>query len=201
MQSLPVVVGILVGAVLATIGWIYTARRARNLSRRQHTFNALLTVSCNLEYQQSSNRLRPLVRAKSIPDVPLEGESELRDDLTLLLNHFEFLAAGLRNGDISERLLRDSERGTIIGLVEASEAFIQKVRDTRHRQSIFEHVEWLHRRWKDSPPVWWQQIIEQVIGHPLRYDSHRWWWLGGVALALLALVVLWIHIPPAPISN
>lgn len=195
LRDIPLIAGILLAAVLATIGWIYTARRARTLSRRQHTFNALLTVSCNSQYQEASNRLRPMIRAKNIPEVPLDGQNQIRDDLTMLLNHFEFLAAGLRNGDIAERLLKDSERGTIIGLYEASEPFIQRVRDTRQRQAIFEHLDWIYRRWKEKPPTWWQYVIEFVIGYPLRHDSHRWYWVAGIVLVMLALFVGWLHIP------
>jgi hypothetical protein len=127
----------------------------------------------------------------------LEGEDKTRDALTMLLNHFEFLAAGLRNGDISEQLLKDSERSTFVGLVEASEAFIHKVRDRRQRRSVFEHIEWLYDRWHASPPTWWQSVVEAAIDRPLYRNHNRWYWLVG-ATAALAIVIGWIHIPPTP---
>lgn len=96
---------------------------------------------------------------------------------------------------MSEQLLKDNERGTIIGLVEASDAFIQKVRDTRNRQAIFEHIEWVYGRWKEHPPIWWQRAIEVIIDRPLRHDFHRWIWLGVAGSVLLALVIVWLHAP------
>ncbi len=200
LESLPAVVGVLFGATLATIGWLYTARRTRSLLRRQHTFNALLTVTCNVTYQAAHNRIRSMIRAKSVPDLPLDGDNQTRDDLSMLLNHFEFLAAGLRNGDMAERLLRDSDRGTIIGLVEAADSFIQKVRNSRQRKAIFEHLEWLHDRWQEKPPVWWQRVIEALLGRPLRHDVHRWYWLGAAAAMILVIFIIWVHLPSAPAS-
>ncbi|MGO8839599.1 MAG: DUF4760 domain-containing protein [Methyloceanibacter sp.] len=86
------------------------------------------------------------------------------------------MAAGLRNGDFDENLVRDSERGTILSLVNACEKLIWKLRDERKRQSIYEHLEWLRRRWETKPPSWWQRLIEWCISRPLpgrKYDPHN----------------------------
>ena len=44
---------ILIGAGFATLGWVYTARRARTLARTQHTLTAMLTVSFNQDFRKA----------------------------------------------------------------------------------------------------------------------------------------------------
>ena len=155
---------ILIAALLATLGWLYTTRRQWDLSRRQHTFNALLTMGFSKEFLELFEEIAPAIRSNSLSP-PLDDRKAT--ELMTILNHYEFLAAGIRNGDIDEKLLRDSEGGTIIGLVEASQDYIKDIRQIRNRNTVYEHLDWLYRRWKSNPPGRCQTIIEFFVGHPL----------------------------------
>lgn len=48
---------ILVGAFAATIGWLYTARRARMLSRKQHTITVILNASSNERFISQRDKI------------------------------------------------------------------------------------------------------------------------------------------------
>jgi Domain of unknown function (DUF4760) len=167
----------LIGAGFATTGWLYTARRARSLSRMQHTVSVMLQASFNKEFQEAACKIRPYPRDGCCPEDDLtEENAKLREAFRRVLNHYEFLAAGLRNGDFDERLVRDSERGTILLLFRACKQVIWKIRDDRSRLSIYEHLEWLCRRWDEKPPGFTQRFCEWVAGRPFpgrRHNPHE----------------------------
>ena len=167
----------LVGASLATTGWLYTARRARSLSRKQHTVNVMLQASFDADFREASSKIRPYLKAGNCPDDDLTKENdEVREAFRRVLNHYEFVAAGLRNGDFDENLVRDSERGAILLLFRACKQLIYKIRDDRSRLSIYEHLEWLNRRWDEKPPGRIQRCFEFVAGRPIpgrRHNPHE----------------------------
>ena len=159
-------IAIFIGAGTATIGWVYTARRARTLSRKQHTFNALLQMSMTKEFEDKTAKIRPYVRDNAVP----ANDHNLNDDVMWLLNYYEFLAAGIRNGDIDEQLLYDSEYGFILAFYEASTDYREGIRKKRQLQDIYAHLDWLYSQWKSNRPNSLQQFVEFVWGRPL----HDW---------------------------
>jgi hypothetical protein len=195
INNVPTVLGILFAALLATVGWLYAARRQRVLSRKQHTFNALLQASFNKDFQEAQNAVRPHTRSGALPDLNEANNQKLKEQVGFLLNHYEFLAAGIRNGDIAEELLKDSERGTILRLYETAQPFIGAVRDNRKRRATFEHIEWLYDRWHAMPPPWWHSVAEMLRARPFYHAKNAAWAYGGCAIALLAAWAAWSHLP------
>jgi hypothetical protein len=154
---------------LATTGWVYTARRARTLARKQHTVNIMLQASLNKEFREARDVMAGYVKKKTLPALPeldKDEHKELLSSVRMILNHYEFMAAGVRNGDFDESLLRDSERGTIITAYTGCTAFIWSLRDNRSRMTIYEHLEWLHGRWEVKRPSWYQRCVERIWGAP-----------------------------------
>jgi Domain of unknown function (DUF4760) len=205
LSSFSTVTAALVGVAMATLGWLYTCRRNLRLSRKQHTFTALLNTSFAPMYHENMDKIRVPINTRTMPDLDASENAQQRRALQFILNYYEFIAAGVRNGDISERLLRDSERGTIVKLFEVSQGYIGSIKTARDRQAVYEHIEWLYKRWHESPPGWWQRVVEWAIQRPLYHDRHRWAVLVIVVLAVLALVVLYLHLPgeafnPSPLS-
>lgn len=193
--STPSIPAILAAAILATVGWIYTARKSRMLMRRQHTFNALLQASFDERFQTSLDNIRDHIRAGCFPDLNLADNETLKRDVVFLLNHYEFLAAGIRLGDISEKLLKDSERGTIISLFKTSEPFILAVKDNRKRMTTFEHIEWLYERWHEKPCTWWQILLEFIAGRPLYENYYQWLILASLIFVIIIVgIVVHAHI-------
>jgi len=155
----------LVAAALATIGWLYTARRARTLSRKQHTINVILQSSFNKDFNEACIKLIPLIKNGNINSLQ-DGASE-REAFRLVANHYEVLSAGIRSGDFDEQLMRDCLRAQLVEFYNKSSNFIWKQRDSRRRQSIYEHLEWLFVRWEKSRPWLLQRLAEGVLSRPL----------------------------------
>src|SRR5437868_10314729 len=90
----------LLAAILATLGWLYTSRRNRALSRKQHTFDALLTSGFNAEFQKHRDTIRQYVVDGNFPDNLEDSHEDVFRALKFVLNYYEFISAGVRSGDI-----------------------------------------------------------------------------------------------------
>lgn len=160
-------IAILIGAGLATIGWIYTARRARSLARKQHTINVILQTNFSDRFLRSRSSIAPYLKKCECPDEIMNGEDEeLRAHFRDILNHYEFVSAGMRNGDFDEKLLKDSEKSTYIALYKCCEPYIWSLRNSRNRMSIYEHLEWVHLRWETKKPGKFAKFLEWLRGKP-----------------------------------
>lgn len=158
---------ILVGAAMATVGWLYTSRRSLTIARKQHTINIMLKGNFSQELRGSHKFIAQHFKAKKpIPDESDTEYNGFRENLQLILNHYEFIAAGIRRGDLDEKLVLDSERGTVLNAFENSEDYIYQARNTRRNQSLYEHLEWLHKRWVKQKPNRFQGFAETVLGVP-----------------------------------
>ena len=93
----------LVGATLATCGWLYAARRARTLSRKQHTVTVMLQASLNKEFREALLEISEAMKKGVCPALDDHENKDLRFAMRFVTNHYEFVAAGLRNGDFDER--------------------------------------------------------------------------------------------------
>lgn len=158
----------ILSVVVVMLGWVYTARRNRRLSRKQHTFNALLNTGFNATYLDSLITVKPYTHDSKPCPKPSELSEQEYKAVRFILNHFEFISAGIRNGDIDEQLFKDAERGTVVRLFEAFQDLIYGVRQDRKRDAIYEHIEWLYNRWIKSPPPWYQCRWEAFIDRPLQ---------------------------------
>ena len=159
---------VIIGAVLATVGWLYIARRHRTLARKQNSLNTLLTASLDKEIRENLKILSPYLLKKEELILNNDTDKNLRYSLQILLNHYEFVAVGIRNGDLDEVLIRDSEHGTILCLFACSTKYIDTLRNTRPRRSIYENLEWLCKRWGQKPPGLWQRAFECIRGRPIK---------------------------------
>jgi hypothetical protein len=121
---------------------------------------------------RSYRAVAPHMRQKNLPYLN-DDDGPLRDSLRMVLNHYEFISAGIRNGDLDETLIRDSERGTILNLFEGSRGYIDGLRTTRRRRATFEHLEWLHKRWETNPPGFFKRCFERARGRPLKGRTER----------------------------
>jgi hypothetical protein len=121
----------------------------------------MLQASFNRDFHEAYQKIIPLIRSGVLQNVMEKGGEQ--EAFRLVVNYYEFIAAGLRNGDFDEQLVRDCMFGQLTEVYGHSKEFIQSVRDSRGRQTIHEHLAWLHRRWKTDPPGPWQSRVEKFI--------------------------------------
>lgn len=159
---------ILIGAVFATLGWLYTSRRARTLAKKQHTINVILQANFSKEFLDVRSEVTPHILKGECPKEVITGENEeLRAHFRNILNHYEFVSAGLRNGDFDEKLIKDSEKNTYLSLYKCCDQYIWDLRNSRDRMAIYEHLEWVYLRWEINKPNKFISFLEWVRGKPI----------------------------------
>lgn len=164
VSASPIDWSIVISAVVAILGWLYAARRQRNLSRKQHTFNAVLWGSTNDRYIAAMDKIRPRMQAGQPIQVVALDDAE-QTAVRFLLNHYEFIAAAIRIGDIDEQLFKWAERSIVVLLFTVFEPYVYTRRSDRNRDTMFEHIEWLKRRWTQTLP-WYKRWIEAMRAKP-----------------------------------
>ncbi len=140
------------GAVLVATGWIVTNELALRNSRRQHTINLVTTLMTNERRIQDKEKIRSkLPRGKHLNRTILDYDNEndlLAQAIDRELNFYEFLAIGIFNADLDERMAKRMLRGLVVGFVEQVEDYIlywqSKDRET------WADVYALHKKWQQD---------------------------------------------------
>ena len=128
----------------------------------------MLMGNFDREMRDAHHALIPYFKGmQALPEQQSQEFDAIRLHLRFVLNHYEFISAGIRRGDIDEHLVLDAERGTILNAYEHSEKFIFAVRNSRRNQALYEHLEWLHNRWEKKPPRWVSTLYERMKGSPI----------------------------------
>lgn len=158
----------------AAIGWILQYQNSITLSRKQHTLTILLQMRQNeifnrhrthlfSKYPQGSKIPNGDV-AQLIAERTIAGNYELFPDgkqrfpmaesIIFIINYYEFLANGIRQGDLDDDLLRESLQGIALDIYDKCEAYINKRANVVHaggitQSTIYEHFRWLvNDHWK-----------------------------------------------------
>ena len=151
---------IILGAIFATIGWIYTSHRARHLARKHHTIDILLRgqFSTALSEAQSDASLLftgtisfpELYTPRSDTDLTENYTSlKLINSLRIVLNYYEVISSLIRLGEIDERIVKSILRGSILKAFISSERYIYQLRQFRNNPHIYKDIEWLYSKWND----------------------------------------------------
>ncbi|HVR51104.1 MAG TPA: DUF4760 domain-containing protein [Pseudorhodoferax sp.] len=153
-------VGSIVTIAVAILVWIGTSYVTVRNSVKQHTMNVLLESRLSETYlrhakavarafQNQNGALTPMTQAE-YNDPPPEIDF---GSLNYQLNYFEFIAVGIRHGDLDESLLKESMRGIVCSVFCIADVYIQNCRkgsEDPKRTKTFEHLCWLHRRWRND---------------------------------------------------
>ncbi|MGK8774949.1 DUF4760 domain-containing protein [Burkholderia cenocepacia] len=161
------VVGTISGAVL---GWMVTALVSLHNSIKQHTINTLLQSRLSATYQglvpvldatyPTTNEGRTEVK----PGDWLSDDKGVKDSLAAyryFLNYYEFLAVGIKAGDLHAELLRQSMRGIVCVNVRAARAYISHLRQPEIR--VYANLLELYEQWLQ--PTRWERFVEWWSGH------------------------------------
>lgn len=146
---------LLVAALAATSGWIVTSWMGVRNSVKQHTINTLLQSRLSIEYMKHASTLgrhyKSFSEQSGQQDTAQRATDGLDEEsLQYVLNYFEFIAIGIRAGDLHEGLLRGSLRSIVCRNVEMSKDWIDDCRAKSPR--LYENLGWLQNRWNPGAP-------------------------------------------------
>lgn len=136
---------------LATMGWVLTNFINSRNSIRQHTVTVLTQMRMSTEFMKNANKLQILVENKTLIDfkyyLNLDDKDPIKESIRYILNYLEFVAAGMRLGDLDEQLVRSAQRGMFIRAYKMCEKYILEINSDS--PSTFEHLIATYNRWKN----------------------------------------------------
>lgn len=148
----------LVGVASALITFLFSTKNSRLAQQKQHTITILLDTRLSSEFRKTKEERRKIYPEfndilYSTWHADLNDTNDKDNDrklaaeaLLTLLNHYEFLAVGIFNNDLNERLLKKSLRGIFCNLVDDSRDVIWNVR--LNNPKTFEHLVCLYDMWR-----------------------------------------------------
>lgn len=145
-----------VAALTATTGWVIAAIVTTRNSVKQHTITALLQSRLSAEYMSHARNVsthymeyaRKQENGEDLDCSPTDGVDI--QSLQYILNYFEFIAIGVRHGDLHEGMLKTSLQTIIQQNVTMSREWILRCRKENNR--LYLNLAWLHARWCPNSP-------------------------------------------------
>ncbi|MDP3761521.1 MAG: DUF4760 domain-containing protein [Ramlibacter sp.] len=128
-------------------------------SVKQHTVNTLLQSRLSQLYMQKVGEVNAALAPPGQPYRRLAAEQisatesvAVVDGVRYFLNYFEFVAVGVRHGDLDEDLMKGSLRGIVSRLSDAGHELIrvESGETSGKPNKTYEHLKWLNRRWADG---------------------------------------------------
>lgn len=161
--------GVVITAAAAVCGWICTSLVAIQNSVKQHTVNTLLQSRLSVKFLENGDKINTLLIRDGVRkplstadcnDPARFGELEA---LRYMLNYYEFIAVGVRQGDLHEPLLKHTIRGIVCGLTITTRKYIELSREAEHARlaqlkdyevqregpRTYRNLLWLYHKWKD----------------------------------------------------
>lgn len=144
-------------AVMAVVGWMTSAIVTIRNSVKQHTINTLLQSRLSAVYMDKAGKVNaalalPNGGVKKLTADQVRAADPIVGEVTFFLNYFEFIAVGVRHGDLDEDLMRGSIRGFVRRLYSVAEEYItaNRVDAAGNKTRTLEHLSWLHGRWDED---------------------------------------------------
>lgn len=147
-----------VAAVAALVGWIVQSFIAMRNSRKQHTINVLFQTRMNPEFANNvANIHKPYPSPQNIPADAIKKmeDQSVFDSVKYVLNYYEFIAVGIRHGDLDEKLMRDCLCSQLCKFCGRANDVIRDARGespegvpSPDKKRILKHLRWLYWRWE-----------------------------------------------------
>ena len=150
MRTPPVIeegLAIIIAAVLAIAGIVYTARQQRRMLRKQHTYQVLDKLNDWKEYEDNLDFAASLIKEGKVPNTCKAADKKACDKLDFLLNLYEFLASAIISGDIDEGLVKYVERDRLSRIYLKFIGYVHQNRAERDNDRIWENLEFMCHRW------------------------------------------------------
>ncbi|QOY94845.1 DUF4760 domain-containing protein [Massilia sp. UMI-21] len=148
----------LIGVVAGIAGWVCSSFVTMRNSIKQHTVSIYIQSRLSSPYAEISKRVNLKHFSIGCVPGPIPREvfanpenAEMMHDINMVLNYFEFIAVGLRHGDLDESMLKKIMRSMITNMCSKASLYIEFVRNKENGiggEHSFEHLLWLNERWK-----------------------------------------------------
>ncbi|WP_179998746.1 DUF4760 domain-containing protein [Acinetobacter sp. YH12239] len=141
---------ILLGILGAVYGWLFTTKSQYINSRKNHSIQTLMSSRLSTSYVEKFDLLNEILLEQK--HVPLSYETfenlspEQKMAVMYALNYYEYVAVGIRFGDLDEHLIKNTLLSNILGTY----TFLENVINykSQNAPTCLEHLKALRVRWK-----------------------------------------------------
>jgi hypothetical protein len=159
----------IIGILLATVGWVVTARTTHFTSRRQHTISVLSQHRFDDKLENDFNIVRArfplgthiseqnaaaLDATEGEPCLPQEYPSDVKPSLkevccslVSVLNYYEFLAVGIKHRDLDATVMEDFYKGMFCSFCETAREYIRYEQTSFKDERLYENIVDLYKAW------------------------------------------------------
>lgn len=140
-----------VSVIASAKGVIYQVKKSRETSKRLKAFDVINSIEYKPVHENGLKVLREFNdNEKTISRLVEDKYSEQCDDILELLNHYEYLAVGVKEDILCEKTLRKANYTSFLIIYEGSEEFITSLRKKYDAPTVFSELEWMYKRWKKA---------------------------------------------------
>lgn len=157
--TLPNIYVAIIGIAVTVVTIVETARTSRRNQRKKDTINILFESRLTPYHQSLQQKMQvhfPLGETVSLDDFKKLGKSkkpdekEAADAVVQALNYHEYIAAGIRKGNLDEEMLRETVRGVVCRQVFERRNVIRYYRVEKDNEKTFEHLVAIYWQWVDK---------------------------------------------------
>jgi hypothetical protein len=142
---------VLIGVVVA----ITSVLSARTIAQRKQTADLLFGTRAD---EKLSDGYKCLQRLHNAADTnmralatPAKRESEEAHQVRYVLNHWERVFVGLRQGIYDEKMLRESNYNIVLKTWAQAKPYVEAVRESEQKLTYYQCLEKYAKRWKKRP--------------------------------------------------
>lgn len=145
-------------ALIALAGWMAQALISVRNSRKQHSINLLFQYRMNKQFSDHVANIQMYfpdttpIAHRALVDHP---DASIFESIRFVLNYYEFIAVGIRHGDLDMDLMRDCQCSQMLTFCHRCEDVIKTARGEDQwgrpapgKARILQNLRWLQRKWE-----------------------------------------------------
>ena len=142
-------IAILVSILIAT----YIVYNNEKLAKKRATIDLVLHQKNDTDLSSALDLLRALDMDIGLAEyASMENkESSEYKAILVVLNHYEFVATGIKEKAFDENVYKRMVYGILVRDWVALKGFVAEIRQSRNRNTLFQEFQWLAERWIKKP--------------------------------------------------
>lgn len=128
----------------------------RATAKRKQSADLLFASRADKELMQG---MRCLSQLHNNPDANIrryaakdQSQTSEAQSIRYVLNHWEYVSVGVQAGIYDEKMLWNASYSTVTGLHRHARPFIDALRETSGRGTVYQEIQWLAERWEYLGP-------------------------------------------------
>lgn len=166
-REMDIPAAIILSAFFAVVGVLLSNWQLHRSSRRAHTFNVFDGYRRDPEYLTALRHTKSIIGSGLWPEPDDSSREHDIAQLDFFLNHYEFIASAILNGDVDEQFIKGVQYTVIIRAYARNQSYIQKNVKYTDQPGLWTSLEVLYFRWVANKDLtWWNRVWQFLFLRP-----------------------------------